>query len=344
MTIWKALKYLTCTFLSASVALSGWVLKEAVGKGPASPALEAVVSFVQANWLATTVLGLSWLLLCASVWLCADIRERLDALSKNAILFISGERLQPHHFNLVGYNAYYLQQPEYAEARSKLRNRDRLLILGRPAGGKTRMAFQLAKEAKGDWLLKLAPDFDWRTLDVPYFPLLFKLRILWFVDDLDKHLGRLNVSQGERILGERCALKLIATCRSGEELEQVKSDYGMRSFVGSLGSPVICRDLSDEQIIELAGQVDRPADASLYDGTPGSVTLGLEIMRNRLQQAQPEATEILRAMFLLRKVLIFDPEDLLVKAVVQQIRGGPITYGEFRGTIDWLSENGFLRR
>jgi hypothetical protein len=83
-------------------------------------------------------------------------------------VFAQGKKLTPRHFNLVGFHNYYLAKPELAQGERLLRN-GRVLILGRPAAGKTRMAYELAKMFPSYWVLRVEPDFKaWEKIQIPH--------------------------------------------------------------------------------------------------------------------------------------------------------------------------------
>ncbi|MBI1955138.1 MAG: tetratricopeptide repeat protein, partial [Acidobacteria bacterium] len=342
MTGWKVVKWLGYV---ATVA-GGWVLVELLGLKPPSSTVQQVVLLAGSNTLAAIILDVGWLLLWGSLWLRADISQSLAEFSHRVPLFVRSKSLQPHHFDLAGYYEYYHRQPEYRKAQDMVQTQGRLLILGRPSGGKTRMAFEVAKALRSYWVLRLPVDFEnWESLHVPHVGWLYRLHLLWFVDDLDKHVAKTDIACSERVLSQQCSLKLIATCRSGQELADVNKNQSMRSFVESLKSVTItCRDFTGAELLELARKTGRPAKASLYDKTPGSVTLGLKTMSERLQNAALLAQQIMRAMFLLRQTYIFEAESQLVQETVTQIYGQTPTALEFEFSVSWLVDNHFLRQ
>jgi tetratricopeptide (TPR) repeat protein len=162
------------------------------------------------------------------------------------------------------------------------------------------------------------------------------------VDDVDKFLGKSDIRQGERILEGKCLLKMIITCRAGRELDQVRSDRDLPALLDRF-SAVTCSDFRRQELISLAQQVGKPVNPDLYDLTPGSVLLGLTMMRKRLEAAATEAQAVMKAMFLLRTALIFSPEEKLVTAVLTEIFRLQVA-DKIDAAVRILVLDGFLRR
>jgi tetratricopeptide (TPR) repeat protein len=309
---WKALKWLTYTALAT---VAGLFTKELFSKDHSAFATWLLGIFKPHLFLSgLTALGFA--IVCVSIWLFADWKEALENVAGTAPLFVSSRKLLPDHLSVVAFNERYVEHAEVAEAHQRLSSKQRLFIIGRPSAGKTRLAFNLAKQSKRNWILRVSPGFpDWKSLDLPRIPR--RCKVLWIVDDVDKFLGKSDIGQGERILGGKCRLKMIVTCRSGNEYEQARSDKELAAFLDRLSPPVVCSDFAKDELVSLARKVNKPADPNLYDVTPGSVLLDLELMRKHLENAGSEAQAVMKALFLLRTALIFSPSQELVAAVTR---------------------------
>jgi hypothetical protein len=177
---------------------------------------------------AAITLSLAWITIAIFLWIWGDWRMSLEALTAQLPLFVRSKGLKPRHFDLAGFNSYYHIKPEFATGMQSLRKTGRVLISGRPAAGKSRMAYELAKQFPRHWVLRVPPDFkDWEKIQIPYIPLVHDIRIIWFLDDLDKFVGGISPSQSEESLKQKSKLLIIATCREGDELQKVYDDKTM---------------------------------------------------------------------------------------------------------------------
>ncbi|HTD25141.1 MAG TPA: tetratricopeptide repeat protein [Terriglobales bacterium] len=257
-------------------------------------------------------------------------------------LLTHGRKLRPADLGIVGFNTFYKAHSEAQEAKQALLQKNRVLIVGPPSGGKTRLAFNLAKDVgSSDLVLRLDPEFnDWKALNFPKLGV--RCKVLWIIDDADKFLGKLDLNRGERMLGEQCLVRIIVTCRSGQELEMVRSDAEMASFIDQFLT-VSCSDFTETELADLAQSVGKPAP-KIHDRTPGSILLGLEQMRVRLKKAGEKSQTLMKAMFLLRTALIFSPEETLVGAVMKDIYECSLPEDKFESTLRDLIRDGFLHR
>jgi len=323
------------------VVAAGWVAQNQFSDKP-SAWIASALGTLRNHGTRSALSASAFLVACVLLWLFADRKEALEKIIDTGLVFVPSSKLRPDHLSLVAFNPRYVEHAEVADAQQKLSTQQMLLILGRPTGGKTRLAFNLAKQSKHHWILRVPPGFlDWKSLTFPRIP--HRCKVLWIVDDVDKFLGKSDIPQGERVLGGKCELKLIVTCRAGHELEQARSDKELAAFLERLPT-VTCSDFARAELVSLARQVDKSDDPDLYDLTPGSVLLGLAEMRKRLDAAGPEAQAVMKAMFLLRTALIFSPREELVTAVVAEIYGLGLTEDKIEAAISTLVLDGLLRR
>ena len=304
----QAVKWLAYALLSSFGALFLWVLKDQFSEKP-SPKITSALGALKTHEVLSLLAICSFLALCAGLWLLASRKEALEKIVETGLVFVPSAKLRHDHLRIVAFKPLYVAHAEVVEAQQKLSSEQRLLILGRPSGGKTRLAFNLARQAKRHWILRVYPGFfDWKSLNFPRIP--HRCKVLWIVDDVNEFLGKSDIGQGERVLSGRCDLKIIVTCRAGYEIEQARSDKELAAFLERFPT-VTCSDFTRAELVSLARQVGKPASPDLYDFTPGSVLLGLAEMRERLQHAVPEAQAVMRAMFLPRTALIFIPKKSL---------------------------------
>jgi tetratricopeptide (TPR) repeat protein len=327
--------------LSSFVLAAVWVAKDQFSDKP-SAWIASALGTLRTHGTRSALSISAFLAACVILWLLADRKEALEKIIETGLVFVPSKKLRPDHLSLVAFNRRYVEHAEVADAQQKLSTQQLLLILGRPLGGKTRLAFNLAKQSKRHWILRVPPGFlDWKSLNFPRIP--HRCKVLWIVDDVDKFLGKSDIPQGERVLGAKCDLKLIVTCRAGHELEQARSDKELAAFLERLPA-VTCSDFAQAELVSLAQQVGKSKGPGLHDHTPGSVLLGLAEMRKRLDVAGPEAQAVMKAMFLLRTALIFSPKKKLVTAVVTDIYRLRSTEDKIQAAMAALVLDGLLRQ
>ena len=335
---WKGLKWLSYTLLSGFVVAAGWVTENRLSEKPSAE----VASILRSHPVATPLAVLAFLVLCAALWIFADRKEAIEKIIETGVVFVPSSKLRPDHLSLVSFNPRYVEHAEVANARQELSTQRRLLILGRATGGKTRLAYSLAKESKRYWILYVRPKFGaWKSLNFPRIP--YRCNVLWIVDDVNKFVGQSDIPEGERILGSKSNLKIIITCRDGHELQQAYSNKELQSFLERLPS-VTCSEFTEDELISLAAQVGQPALPGLYHLTPGSVLLEIPEKRKKLEAAGPTAVAVMKAMFLLRTAFIFTPEETVVSAVLTEIFHLQLPEKAPGDAVETLVGDGLLRR
>ena len=338
--MWKAIKWATYTLLSG--VLVKLIINIAQGSSPPEAPLtprSILQHLAQRPQFVSSLLVLS--IICCVAWLVADRQESLQQLARTAF-FVPSHSLTPDELSIQAYSPFYCKTPEALSAERELATQGRVLILGRPAGGKTRLLYNLAAQTKDHWVLRLQPGFsDWRNLSFPRVPP--RCKVLWILDDLDKFLGKLDLVQAHRVLRSQCQLKVIATCRLGPEFAMVRTDSELASFTEQLLPGITCPDLNRDELLLLAQKTGMPLDASSYDGTPGSVTLGLDAMKRRLKDATAEEQSLMKALFLMRTALIYEPSQQLSTAVLSNIYKMKRAEEKVEAAASTLTRDGFLR-
>jgi tetratricopeptide (TPR) repeat protein len=341
MNAWKLLKWLSWGLASSVFLAVLWLVRQFLSEKNPSPALVRLFDVLRENRFSAAGILASLFLTCCLVWLWADFREGCALLARQTGFFLPARRVEPQDFGLVGFHNFYQKKTEFDTARTLLREKHRILVQGRPAAGKTRMAFELARQRKGCWVLRTSADFrDCDRIEVPH-RFFSPMHVLWFVDDLDKYVGTAVVDRGDRLLRRQCDLTVIATCRTGEEFENVRTDKTLLPFAESL-RVVRCSDYSEEELRDLANKTGNTFSPEYSDGTPGSVTLGLEIMASRFRTAPPIAHDIFRAILTLRIMQIFQPRAELVWAVLSKAKYPGLSRPDFHNKVEWLIKNDFL--
>lgn len=335
-TRWRPIKWLCYVGLAAFL----WVVKRLL-VGPRPILLLGVIAdAAQRHPYGAGALGFAWLVVLACGWLCADAQESFEKTKARVRLFRKGDQLEYSNFALVGFEDFYNQKEDFAKACARLRAKNAVLILGRSAGGKTRMAYQLAKQLGDHWVLRLDPE-QLDVIDQLSFPA-YRPKVVWFVDDLDRYVGKRPLDSVRQALGGRCKLRIIATCRTGEDIERVQAGKEMRSFIESIGEPVTCQDLSLDEWLSLARRTGKNARRDLYDGTPGSVTMRLDNLEHGLRSAGTAEQQAMRGIFLLRKLGIYSARASLLRQVITRVLSPGLTPQDLDVALTWLRDNDFL--
>ncbi len=211
--------------------------------------------------------------------------QRVRDFKKNFQVYKPVERLEPSDLGIYTYYPFYLARESDGEIDKLLKEKEIVFITGLPFSGKTRSAYEIARRMKDLYLLKPAN----QKMEIQHlkFPL-FKKKIMLFLDDLEKYSGKLNLDELIDTLKKKSAeLKIIATCRSGEESDRV---LGQKEMVNLLflcqSNKIELRKLSAEEEQLLASEIGRNPREITSDGTPGSVIFGLEPTRRN--HAQPQ--------------------------------------------------------
>jgi tetratricopeptide (TPR) repeat protein len=239
---------------------------------------------------------------------------------KKIVLYKNAEKLQQSDFGIQhtsGANKdVYKRKNSDDEIENYLKDSKDLLIIGMPKAGKTRSAYQAMKLVLPEFCVirppaEKLPDF--------IFPR-FKKNYLIFFDDLNKFtdvdfdfkrfLDKFR-SKSNRMI-------VLSTCRSGDELDTVKSksmEFFRRFEIVDLNN----YPLSEAEGEQLAKDVGVEWKPEQFNGTPGSVILDDEDMKERYRHLDDRQKAILRTCKLLRSANIFTYKKDLIKNVCDRI-------------------------
>jgi tetratricopeptide (TPR) repeat protein len=252
------------------------------------------------------------------------------------------KKLTPDDFHITNYDKFYIERESDKEIENLLKERKYVFITGIPMLGKTRMAYESAKKLRGFYLLKPKyGEIDIQKLKLP----LFKKKIVLFLDDLDKYVGKFNLDDLVRKLKEKTKdFVVIATCRSGKEFDQVFAKKEMETLLTQCQKEKTePRLLEQKEESELAETVGKRLKEITSDGTPGSITIDLRYMKKRYEELGDEKS-ILKCLKLLREGSIFLWEENLVKEVSNRIFELNTERTRWDDYISFLSSNGFIKK
>jgi len=109
------------------------------------------------------------------------------------------------------------------------------------------------------------------------------------------------------------SIVVVATCRSGKELEEVEEKFSdaLRDF-----ERVELGDVSEEEARRVANEAG--IEFKSFDGTIGSLFLGLKAMRIRFEREPEECKILFRVLKLLHDAQIFSPRKSLVEEIYRR--------------------------
>jgi tetratricopeptide (TPR) repeat protein len=252
------------------------------------------------------------------------------------------KKLTPDDFHITNYNKFYIERESDKEIENLLKKRKYAFITGIPMLGKTRMAYESVKKLKGFYLLKPKYErMDIQKLKLPFF----KKKIVLFLDDLDKYVGKFNLDDLIRKLKEKTQdFIVIATCRSGKEFDQVFAKKEMETLLtqcqkGKTEPRLLERDEENKLAIAIGERLEKIAS----DGTPGSITIDLRHMKKRYKELEDEKS-VLKSLKLLREGNIFLWKENLVKEVSKGIFDLNTERTKWDDYIKSLLSNEFIKK
>jgi len=217
-----------------------------------------------------------------------------------------------------------------------------ICISGKPAQGKTRLAWEAMQAELANWTL-----FRWSHLaQVPFdFDAQQGKQIILWLDDLHEYA---NPNESviindlpRRFLEEGASLIIIATCRDGED--QLQATKYLEKLLEQL-IPITLEDISTNEALSLSKilvQEGLEVSSDEFDGTPGLLIFGLQRMTSRYLNLTPSAQIILKAMKLLNSARIYTYTEKRVKNVSHDVFG--LKMKEWRKSYESLDRSDFIR-
>ena len=237
---------------------------------------------------------------------------------------------------IAGYEPdIYIERKVEEQARTALKQRGSVVIIGRPKSGKTRLAWQLLQERPD--ALVMIPRSD-QPPDIFEASSLVGNELVVCFDDLHRTAETSRVLAWRERLENESSQKclVIITTRDGTDWKRVKEKQagllqtlGRNTYIFTSRGDNEGNDLSVDQGWQLAqalGMGNREFDQR-FDGTPGSLTLDLEDMRERYERLRDEQrgevsmSRLLDSAKLLHTAQQPSLRGTLLKAIAEQIRG-----------------------
>ena len=235
----------------------------------------------------------------------------------------------------------YKRKKSDDEIENYLKDSKNILIRGMPKSGKTRSAYQAIKSVLPEFHVIRPP-----AEKLSYFTILPpKKNYLIFFDDLNK-FSDVNFDFRrflDKFNGRSKSMIILSTCRSGDELDDVKSksmEFFRRFKVVDLNDCPLS-EAEGEQLAEDVGVEWKPEQ---FNGTPGSVVLDDGDMKERYKRLDDPQKVIMRTCKLLRSANIFTYKKDLIKNVCARIFEIEINENSWIGSITRLESNSLITR
>jgi tetratricopeptide (TPR) repeat protein len=217
---------------------------------------------------------------------------------------------KPRHITMsdIEYINTYIERPETKKIEDAILNRHSVLILGRPMQGKSREAFQILfknKESLSDYTF-------YRPLGTNISRIPKKSNLIIFFDDLFKFAeSNFDLFNFLYQFREKENIIIVTTCRTGMDYENVYNKYA-RELEQFDKIQLANITVTDAQHLSQITKISMQA----FDGTPGSVILGLDrIKQILLTKMSDEQKAILKSLKLLSIIYIYFPSAKVIREI-----------------------------
>lgn len=341
--MWKVIKWILTTLWALSSTFAAYVFyKWLDGKAGEIQNLPRFISLLLGNKL-VLVFSLFVLGVLAVISFQRDTRQELE---KKVWFYKSTSRLKPTDINpgQAWYDPFFVARPAVAAATKLLTSGQGVLLLGVPLLGKTRCAYEVLKRSRKYYVLGISPrDQDVAKVKIPRSYLIFKPSLVLFLDDLQLYLEKLDPAHlSQHLLKQTHSFAVLATCRSGKELDVVQKDKTFSSFINQNLQEVHPEELTKGEEQVLAKHFRREWNEVAFNGTPGSIVFDLEEMRRSLETSGLISETLMRSMYLMRKAGIDSYRKTFVEQVAKTIYELKTDRLEFEKSWHWLEDAGFL--
>lgn len=255
------------------------------------------------------------------------------------------KKCSPKDFNIAEYNeAYYLRDENFLILEA-LNNGKNILITGKPKSGKTRTAYESLKTLNGFKVIKFYSNKPVELEEIPdrvfKSHILLKQKLVIFIDDLNKYSEKLDFSHLIKKLESTTKdFLIVATCRSGVEYESIKKEFGLN-----------VKEFEEIKIVDIDKTIGKELSLIYnlnfrdFDGTIGSIFLGIEDMKNRFDELSDEYHVLFRLIKLLNDAETFViNKKALKKIYLEKIKGEIFPSNSFETIIEKLEKNSLILR
>jgi tetratricopeptide (TPR) repeat protein len=299
--------------------------------------IKFIITFCFIHWMYSILFLAIVFISCLYFW----VRENKNEFGKIWEFYKPVKKLKPEDFKIQGYKKAHITRKSDTTIGVLLKNKEYILITGKPKAGKTRAAYEAIKKLENISVIKSKPEEI--EIEKIKIPSLSNKNFILFLDDLEDFIDK-KIEYVIDILKKRSKkLIVVATCRTGKELDLVKAEM-YRQF-----ETIKIEDISEndgEKLVEdiKKEDVNFKWNKKQFDGTPGSVTLDLEDMTRRYKNAN-NGKVILKALKLLKEGNLSPYGENRVKDVCEGIFELPseeVRRHIWDEAINNLKENSFI--
>lgn len=272
------------------------------------------------------------------------IVERRDEFGKIWEVYKATDKLSPEDFRIQRYKKAYIGRKSDTTIENLLKNGKNILIIGKPKIGKTRIAYEAIKKLNGFSTIKPRPEEI--VVEKIKIPPLSKKNYTIFLDDIQRFIGT-NIEDVILELKKKAKrLAVVATCRTGKELDLVKEEILTLYREFEVIELEEINKVDGKRLAEAIKIEDRKFEwkPEQFDGTPGSITLDLEDMKDRYKKAG-DCKVILKALKLLHGGGLSLYKETRVKDVCRDIFDLPtekLRRYAWDEMVNNLREHGFI--
>jgi len=276
------------------------------------------------------------------------VREKKAEFRRIWELYKPIKKITPEDFKIEKYKKSYIYRNSDITIENLLKNKKHILIIGKPKIGKTRAAYEAIKKLENFSVIKPRPE-KIEEIEKIKIPLLSNRNLILFLDDLQRFIGKSVEDPINKLKRKSRNLIIVATCRTGKELalvERVVEEEKEMLPLYREFTYIDLEEISEEEGRRLAQDGGLPWETVEFDGTPGSVILGLKAMKERYKKAG-DGQDILKSLKLLREGNLFVYRELRIKDVCRDIFEWSyemLRRSNWDRVINNLMEDGFITK
>ena len=314
--LWKIIK-LMGSFIFGSivvgliVAISGNIIYERIPHEWKEEMISNLIKFCSIHMIGLVALVPVFFVITIYAWK----KEKEDEFRKIWEFYEPVKKLTPENFKIQGYKKAHRPRKSDTTIENSLKNEEYILITGKPKIGKTRASYEAIKKLENFSVIKPKPEeAEIEKIKIPPWS---NKNLILFLDDLERFVDKKTEYVIDSLKKKSKKLIVVATCRTGEELDLVKTEM-YRQFT-TIELEVISEN-ERKMLLEDIKKEDKNFkwNPEQFDGTPGSITLDLGDMKERYKSAK-DGKVVLRALKLLRGGNLFLYKESRVKDVCENI-------------------------
>ncbi len=286
-------------------------------------------------------IGSSALRIISLPWEYKKTIERYYEIAwRNSSLIEPSEFLKDRPYS----NYHHIEKED--DVIESLENKMDVLILGRSLSGKTRYAYEVIKKLKEirDISFLKCTDINEKDFIIPERVTAWRKRIM-FIDDLQKFVEQKIF----HVVFDKCHKKeipILATCRSGRDYERVKQKMSERNIYLDGFKKIELKDIKKEKAEEIAETEKK--ELTKFDGTIGSIFMGLDEIGRRFEKCNGKEKSILRSIKYLYICGIYNGDNIFsldwIKFVAKKVYEVDMKTYEWDDLLEELKKDDLIKK